>query len=156
MPARSKTQRKGILTSLYHFCHFNIGKDGKWNGMKLPNYEANIGTELREDVSTMGVEEWVEDANKAIESYNKTRKEEKETAEGKPTDPMDYPMAPLPPDYVGNLTQTAIDFDKERIADNIGQLILEVRRVAEALEILAECVTKPVYDSPYINIRKQP
>ena len=52
--------------------------------------------------------------------------------------------------------QTAIDFDKERIADNIGQLILEVRRVAEALEILAGCVTFPVYNSPYINIRQQP
>ena len=110
MPARSKTQRKEILTSLYHFCHFNIGKDGKWNGKKLPNYEANIGDELREAVSTMGVEEWVEEANKAIESYNKTRKEEKETAEGKQTDPMNYPTAPLPPDY-NEPRQTAIDFD---------------------------------------------
>lgn len=137
MPARSKTQRKKILTSLYHFCHFNIGKDGKWNGMKLPNYEANIGDELREAVSTMGVEEWVEEANKAIESYNKTRKEEKDTAEGKPTDPMDYPMAPLPPDY-NEPRQTAIDFDKERIADNIGQLVIEVRRMADALETLSK------------------
>ena len=67
---------------------------------------------------------------------NERRNTLKENA--KPIDPMDYPTAPLPPDYVGNLVQTAIDFDKERIADNLGQLVIEVRRIADSLETLSK------------------
>ena len=34
--------------------------------------------------------------------------------------------------------QTAIDFDKERIADNLGELIIIARKVADALEKISE------------------
>ena len=90
----------------------------------------------------MTLEEWMEFAKgkylKHLEREAERMREKKnEQTAGKPIDPMDYPMAPLPPDY-NKPKQTAIDFDKERLADNIGQLVIEVRRMADALETLSK------------------
>ena len=82
--------------------------------------------------NTMPLEEWMEFAKgkylKHLEMEAERMREKKnEQTEGKPTDPMDYPMAPLPPDY-NKPKQTAIDFEK---ADNL-------ERIAKALESLIE------------------
>lgn len=116
--------------------------------------------------NTMTLDEWMEFSKaKYIQHLERATEQMRERRQTLPTIhevkplPINHtPMEELLPDFENELkpVQTSIDFDKERIADNIGQLILEVRRVADAMEILAGCVTKPVYDSPYINIRQQP
>ena len=80
----------------------------------------------------MTLEEWMEFAKgkylKHLEMEAERMREKKnEQTAGKPTDPMDYPTAPLPPDY-NKPKQTAIDFEK---ADNL-------ERIAKALEALVE------------------
>lgn len=124
MPARSKDKRKEILRRLYHFCLFNIGTDDDGNIMRvrLPNYDNAIDTELRNKAAHMTEEEWVSEASAAIDTYNRQRKVMK-------------PMDELLPGFEAR--QTAIDFEKVSVSDNLGQLIIEARRIADALERLA-------------------
>lgn len=53
--------------------------------------------------------------------------------------------------------QTAIDFDKERIADNLGELIIFMRRIADALDVIAcKSSRKQITIPPRKNAYKEP
>lgn len=145
MPARSKDKRKEILRRLYHFCLFNIGTDDDGNMMRvrLPNYDNTIDKELRNKAASMTEEKWVSEASAAIDFYNRQRKVVESSFGEVKEKPINHtPMDELLPGFENEPKpepmQTAIDFDKERIADNLGQLIVEVRRMADALETLSK------------------
>lgn len=95
---------------------------------------------LENEITDEAVNDFIERKTK----YYKERKLEREKklhplGEVK-ENPIDHtPMDELLPGFENEPkpVQTAIDFDKERIADNLGQLIVEVRRIATALERLA-------------------
>ena len=138
MPARSKDKRKEILRRLYHFCLFNIGTDDNGNMMRvrLPNYDNTIDTELRNKAAHMTEEEWVSEASAAIDTYNRQRKVVEHPFGEVKEQPIDHtPMEDLLPGFEAR--QTAIDFETVAVSDNLGQLIIETRRIATALERLA-------------------
>lgn len=99
--------------------------------------------------NTMTLDEWMEFAKekyvKHLERESERMREKKKTqphpfGEVKPLPINHTPMDELLPGFENEPkpVQTAIDFDKERIADNLGQLVIEVRRMADALETLSK------------------
>lgn len=99
--------------------------------------------------NTMTLDEWMEFAKdkyvKHLERESERMREKKKTqphpfGEVKPLPINNTPMDELLPGFENEPkpVQTSIDFDKERLADNIGEFIIIGRQVAKALEALVE------------------
>lgn len=106
--------------------------------------------------NTMTLDEWMEFAKdkyvKHLERESERMRELKKTqphpfGEVKPLPINHTPLEEILPGFENEPkpepVQTAIDFDKERIADNLGELIIIARKIANALERLADN-TEPI------------
>lgn len=93
--------------------------------------------------NTMTLDEWMEFSKaKYIQHLERATEQMRERRQTLPTIhevkplPIDHtPMEELLPGFEAR--QTAIDFETVAVSDNLGQLIIETRRIATALERLA-------------------
>ena len=121
------------------------GKSLKRVSLKRLRHLYKVGSVPKEQLSMLlekgaVTDKIIDEFEAMVTDYFRKRKEKEKTLKenANPIDPMDYPTATLLPGFKNEPRQTYIDFDKERIADNLGQLIIEVRKIADALEKLAK------------------
>ena len=107
-----------VFYEVRHWFANGITKDGIVRHIRntFKKRPSDLTSEDLAMANEMTLEEWMEFAKgkyfKHLEMEAERMREKKnEQTAGKPTNPMDYPTAPLPSDYGGNLMQTAIDFD---------------------------------------------
>ena len=103
---------------------------------------SNLTSDDLAKANTMPLEEWMEFAKgkylKYLESESE-RMREKKNKQIKEHPINHATIEELLPGFENEPkpVQTAIDFDKERIADNLGELIIFMRRIADALDVIA-------------------
>ena len=89
--------------------------------------------------NTMTLDEWMDFATaKYYEHLRREAAKMKERREAQPKPAKEEVLPGFENEPKPEPVQTAIDFDKERIADNLGELIIIARKVANALEKIAE------------------
>lgn len=114
---------------------------------------SNLTAEDLEKANTMTLDEWMEFSKakyiQHLECAAEQMRERRQTLptihEVKPLPINHTPVEELLPGFENEPkpVQTSIDFDKERIADNLGELIIIARKIAKALERLADN-TEPI------------
>lgn len=94
--------------------------------------------------NTMTIDEWMDFATaKYYEHLRQEAAKMKERREAQPKPAKEEVLPGFENEPQPEPVQTAIDFDKERIADNLGELIIIARKIANALERLADN-TEPI------------